>query len=258
MKNTLIVLLITFCSLTQSFAQNLDSKINQAPDNKGAFKINVLSPFYSTLNVSLQHIIKNDASIQFGLSYMDFDSYGSLNNTENDDLFSRGPSQTTTTTNGNITTTQNIEGVIRGQRTQGVVFTLEYRYNLTGRGLSGTYIAPFARYMFYDFSRKLDNQIFTTTTNNINFTSTTTIRRESGGDNFTYNTLGLGLIAGYQVLFKNKVVFDFFGGPVYGILLSSSKKIEATNDVVLGPGIPNLYVRGYGLRAGVLVGITYR
>jgi hypothetical protein len=58
-------------------------------------------------------------------------------------------------------------------------------------------------------------------------------------------------------VFKNRVVIDLFGGPVYSILVASNKTITKTGDVVIGNGIPNTYVRGYGVRAGLTVGFLF-
>jgi VanZ family protein len=179
---------------------------------------------------------------------MDFDSYGSL-----DDVAS--------STSQNTYGLTNIRGVytnIESQLTRGTTITPEYRFVLNGRGFSGVYIAPFARYMYYEYKRDLTTQIDTGSYGSFpNYTSNIKSFTFKDSELYTYHSLGIGVIAGKQFVFKNRVLFDVFGGPVYSILMESNKSINSTRDIVIGAGIPNTYIRGYGIRAGFSVGFLF-
>ncbi|MES2778934.1 MAG: DUF3575 domain-containing protein [Bacteroidota bacterium] len=211
-----------------------DTKVLQSlnrVERTDALKINLLSPFYGTVNLAWQHVLSNDASFQLTMTYTDFDSYGSTTNT--------GPS-----TYGGSSSFD-----VNNQLTKGVTIVPEYRFVLNGRGLSGVYIAPFARYMYYEYHRDIVDRIYTSTAPY----SYTIAYNEL----YTYHSLGLGVVVGKQFVFKNRVVFDLFAGPVYSILMASNKSITKTGDVVIGDGIPNTYIRGYGVRAGLTVGFLF-
>lgn len=240
-------------------AQTLSSKtFSQDGKNERlkAIKINLLSPFYSTLSLSYQRVINTETSFQLTFSYMDFDSRGSTENTNANQVSNR---TSTSTTNGNTVTEVNTYFSILSQRTQGVAFTPEYRFLLNGRNLTGIYIAPFGRYMFYNYSRQLDKNIQTVTYPvGQPYNSTYTFKYDNAGsDKFTYHTIGFGLTIGKQILFKNKVLFDFFAGPSYSILVNSNIVVNGSNDIVIGSGIPNTYIRGYGVRAGITIGLAH-
>jgi hypothetical protein len=248
-KYSTLVLMLVWVSLT-AFAQEEGKVLSKLKleERHQALKINLLSPFYGTVNLAWQKRISNDASFQITATYMDFDSYGSANNSGNENY----------NDNHGLTNVRYINATAENPRTQGFTITPEYRFVLNGRGLSGVYIAPFMRYMYYEYSHSLRIQIDTGTyvsSPSYYYTSGTVRFNESRFD--AYHTLGLGVIIGKQFVFKNRVVIDLFGGPVYSILVASNKTITKTGDVVIGNGIPNTYVRGYGVRAGLTVGFLF-
>jgi Protein of unknown function (DUF3575) len=238
MRNCFVIsLLLLLVSITAEGQQ--DSKVlNELGKHErtDAIKINLLSPFYGTVNLAWQHRISNDASFQLTTSYTDFDSYGSTENTDN------------------FTYTTNTDIIVESQLTKGVTVVPEYRFVLNGRGLSGVYIAPFLRYMYFEFERDVLTRMYTQSGppfyNNIYSDMRNT-------ELYTYHSLGFGVIVGKQFIFKNRVVFDLFGGPVYSLLLASNKSIDQTGDVVIGSGIPNTFIRGYGVRGGLTVGFLF-
>jgi len=235
---------------TNLMAQQQETKSLQqlnTNDRVDALKINLLSPFYGTVNLAWQHKLSNDASFQLTATYMDFDSYGSTN----DGAFS---SQNTY----GLTNIVKSYVTVESQLTKGVTITPEYRFILNGRGFSGIYIAPFARYMYYEYNRDVTVLIDTGTYSSLPNTRSN-IKSFSFKEKelYTYHSLGFGVIAGKQFVFKNRVLFDVFGGPVYSILMESNKSINSTRDIVIGAGIPNTYIRGYGIRAGFSVGFLF-
>lgn len=236
-------------------AETKSSPMHTPKEHHQALKINLVSPFYGTLNLSWQTVLNSSACFQVTASYTDFDSYGSVTDeSRNEDNYT-----TTRTVNGNQTTETTTSRSIISQRTQGFAVTPEYRYMLNGRNLTGFYIAPFARYMYYEYSRQMEfySQTVTYLTSQPYPSLSNTSATTTGSDLFTYHTLGLGVTVGKQIMFKNKVVIDCFAGPVYSILLSSNQTVRSTSDVVIGTGIPNLYIRGYGVRAGITIGLAY-
>ncbi|MES2558969.1 MAG: DUF3575 domain-containing protein [Bacteroidota bacterium] len=233
------VLLLLCCLVTVAFAQETDSKVEQSlkgTERQDAIKLNLLSPFYGTVNLAWQHRLSNDASFQLTMTYTDFDSYGSTDNTQTNNSVGNGYRYENTS--------------VENQLTRGFTIVPEYRFVLNGRGLSGIYIAPFARYMYYEYSRDIEVTIDSTF-------SSYPIYSYSASERYTYQSVGVGVIVGKQLIFKNRVVLDFFGGPVYSILLTSNHSIAKTSDVVIGSGIPNMYIRGYGVRGGFSVGFLF-
>lgn len=251
MKNFRVFFLIYGLCSTVVFAQQEGKVINKLKleEKQNAVKLNLLSPFYGTVNIAWQKRVSNDASFQLTMTYTDFDSYGSADNTGNENY----------SNNHGLTNVRNINTTASEPRTQGFTIVPEYRFVLNGRGLSGVYIAPFARYMYYEYSRSLAVQIDTGSS----YSYYSYYPYTSGSVQFTenqlysYHSLGLGVIVGKQFIFKNRVVFDLFGGPVYSVLLASNKTISKTADVIIGSGIPNTYIRGYGVRAGFTVGFLF-
>lgn len=205
----------------------------QTTDPKNAIKINLLSSFYSTINLSYQRVLSNTQSLNITASYMDFDSYGSTDNPV--DSLHGGSEE------------------VKSQRTQGFTVMPEFRCMLNGRGLSGAYVAPFMRYAYYEYEQvgRYDSTYINQTT------GYHYIITEYRPDFYAYHSLTLGCIFGKQILFKNKVSIDLFCGPAYSILVSSNKDIQTVDDIAIGPGIPGSYIKGLGLRAGITVGFTY-
>jgi hypothetical protein len=244
-KRFYVLLLCSFVLTAATSAQEMPGKAGQAfktTDRSDAIKINLLSPFYGTVNLAWQHRVSNDGSFQLTMSYTDFDSYGSTENANTNTTY-------TNTTYRYVNTTYN------NQLTRGFTLVPEYRFVLNGRGLSGIYIAPFVRYMYYEYSRDATTTIDTSTSSS--YYSTGRFATYVDKELYTYHSIGVGVILGKQFVFKNRVVLDLFGGPVYSILMASNKSINKTGDVVIGTGIPNTYIRGYGVRAGLTVGFLF-
>lgn len=239
MRNYVIFFMFVFlCSITVLAQQ--DSKVlNELAKSErtDAIKLNLLSPFYGTVNLAWQHRLSNDASFQLTMTYTDFDSYGSTDNT-----------------NTGTSTSNSFYDWSENQLTKGVTIVPEYRFVLNGRGLSGIYIAPFARFMYYEYSRDLMTRV--TTTSTTPFYSVNTVDKRTP-EFYTYYSAGLGVVIGKQFIFRNRVVLDLFGGPVYTTLLASNQSVTKTSDVLIGSGIPNTYIRGYGVRAGLSVGFLF-
>lgn len=192
-------------------------------DNKNTIKLNMLSPFYSNLSVFYQRVISNDYSLQLGASYMDFS--GLFGNTSNS-------SMDYTSRDNEVTTLYSV--------------TPEFRYNLTGQYLSGTYFGSFLRYMQmqYEFDETVMDPI------SYKYLYTQHLK-------YQYTTLGIGVLIGSQVLYKRKITIDVYAGPVYNILLQSSNSVTSNNDLVKSDDIPGLFIRGYGIRAGFSVGFAF-
>jgi hypothetical protein len=100
-------------------------KLSSAQEN--AFKINVLSPIFRTLNVQYERKIKESSSLQLGFFYTGY----SIGDTE----FS------------------------------GFGITPEYRFYLSeSEAIQGVYLAPFVRYQSFNLSQEIDNAKATLTT----------------------------------------------------------------------------------------------
>jgi hypothetical protein len=216
-----IILLFTGC--LNVLAQN-------SPVRKNTIKVNVLSPIFNTLNLSYQHLFNNSRSLNLGFSYMDFDNFNNYpdNNT---------PPYSSTNDK---------------DQTQGVAATAEFRIHFSDNSLEGWYGAPFIRYMNY--TRNLND--YYTEYNPVTGYSSAYAKQKD-----TYQSAGLGFIVGYQFIIRNTVSIDFFGGPVYQIMLqhsrtlSSSKVLDDKNK--LSDAIPNQYMEGYGLRGGITIGMCF-
>lgn len=130
-------------------------------------------------------------------------------------------------------------------RVQGFSITPEYRINFNGYGLNGFYAGPFLRYMDYQKTYE-DNYI-----------------GQNSKENSKFKSVGLGFNIGQQFIIKNTVLIDLFAGPVYQVLVQED--INKTNSNIyynnsnqyLAESIPNRYLRGYGIRAGVTIGVAF-
>jgi hypothetical protein len=130
-------------------------------------------------------------------------------------------------------------------RVQGFSLTPEYRINFNGYGLNGFYAGPFLRYMDY---QKTYNTSFLT-------------------EDSKFKSIGLGFNIGHQFIIKNTVLIDLFAGPVYQVLIqddvnrtkmpSSPIYYTGFSDQYLAESIPNRYIRGYGIRAGITIGVAF-
>ncbi len=199
---------------------------------KHAIKTNILSAVYNTLNVSYEKLKPNGNSVLIGASYMDFDDFG-----ENNYDYSFGNGFT---------------------KVEGVSLTSEYRLHFSGQGFEGGYVGGFARAMYYERAAQSVNYNYQSSQQPMS----TDILRED----FKYVSAGLGFVVGYQFVVKNRITFDFFGGPVYQYLIHEDRKtrnlntganVQSQNETLLAESIPNKYIRGYGLRGGITVGILF-
>lgn len=129
--------------------------------------------------------------------------------------------------------------------TKGFSFTPEFRTNYTGYGLNGFYAAPFLRYMFYQTSYDSKDYYGTVT-------------RTGKGQ---FQSIGVGFVVGKQFIIKNNILVDFFGGPAYQILIQQENNYRNPNNVnvssLLSNSIPDRYLSGYSIRAGLTIGLAY-
>jgi hypothetical protein len=121
-------------------------------------------------------------------------------------------------------------------RMQGFSIIPEYRTNFTGYGLNGTYAAPFLRYMNYQTT---DTEIL----------SNGTKKEETG----SIQSLGIGFVIGRQHIIKNRVLFDYFIGPAYQVIIDNVGR--GSSDYL--PSISDRYLSGYSVRAGITIGLAY-
>lgn len=189
---------------------------------RNAIKVNVLSPIYNTLNLSYQHLLeRNDRSLCLGISYMEFRNFNGYNSN----------------------TGLGDETVVTG-----VNATVEYRVNFSpDDGISGWYGAPFVRYL--DYTRAYTDRYM--------IGGVTVANRQR----HTFRSGGVGFVIGYQFLLGNLVTIDFFGGPVYQLLLDEQRPANPSGNVFLNRylsgSIPDRYLNGYGLRGGITVGMCF-
>ncbi len=130
---------------------------------------------------------------------------------------------------------------IDNRRVQGFSIIPEFRLNLTGYGLNGFYLGPYLRYINY--YPEIENTIYTNSTK-YNYIEKSNLQ-----------SLGIGFVIGKQHIIKNRVLFDYFIGPSYQIILRNTSIIHSESDFLVG--ISDRYVSGYGIRAGFTVGIAY-
>lgn len=131
-------------------------------------------------------------------------------------------------------------------RVQGFSLTPEYRINFNGYGLNGFYAGPFLRYM--DYQKTYNNTSYLI-------------------EDSKLKSIGLGFNIGHQFIIKNTVLIDLFAGPVYQVLVEENinrkyistwpNTFTSNNESYLAASIPNRYVRGYGIRAGITIGVAF-
>lgn len=206
-----------------------------AQEAKHNIKTNLLSPFLNTLNISYEVLKPNDKSIQIGISYMDYNGY--LSSESNYD-------------NGyNYGYDENVKGVAA---------TFEYRILFTEKGFNNTYIAPYFRAMHYQ--KKATNRSYDYFSSQVPFAETNTDELSK------YTSIGVGFVFGRQFVFNNKITLDLFAGPAYQILVDQYRSlVDRDTKTVLKPSdnaklskfINNRYLDGYGLRAGITLGLLF-
>lgn len=198
---------------------------------KHALKANLLSPVFNTLNLSYENAVSASSSIAIGASYMDFNDFG---NTYYD--YSK-PNQV-----------------------KGMSLTAEYRIYYEDQALNGPYLAPFARYMYYE--RDLQYSYSYSNYDPVyGYIYGASEVRERG----FYHSAGIGVVAGYQFVVKNVFSIDMFAGPAYQMLIKKERSLinlpnnsgQKLKDEYLSENIPNRYLSGYGLRAGITLGMLF-
>lgn len=220
-KHTLLLLgFIPLLTIAQSDSteKKAQRRLMQFSNSKNAIKFNILSPFYSNLCLGTQHMLNEEKSFNLVASYMDFSGVFGGND------------------NGSGTSTANHKTIMYS-------VAPEFRFNLSGRYLSGIYFSTFMRYMYMDYT--YDNITYPG-----NIKTFTPVSRQ-------HNTLGIGVLFGSQTIFKRKIVIDAFVGPVYTILMKSNYPVTKNSDIEVQDGIPNLLIRGYGIRSGLFIGLAY-
>lgn len=259
MKNTKISLFLLLCAVAFSAAAQVEykpkpieqpkpaepAKINddtddeplwKGPPRQNIIKVNLLSPIYGTIMMAYQHNVRKDASFQIGFGYMDFNGfYGTYDKEVNPSDF-----------NSPVEYKYDFE-----ENTKAFFITPEYRFMIFGSDMRGFYVAPFAKYMYMNYQENYGKD-----------TTHVYVPRDQRKflqvqDNYIYHTLGLGATIGQQLIFKNRVSLEYFVGPVYNILLSSSDHSTSTSDPVVSDVMPTLIVRGYGVRAGFTLGFLF-
>jgi hypothetical protein len=110
---------------------------------------------------------------------------------------------------------------------EGFGITPEYRFYFGGekQALNGGYVAPFARYQQFSISDK---------------------GTSSQGK---FETIGGGVLLGWEKSYRSGFVLDLFAGPSYNKM---NFKTGSENNFDINSGI-----RGFGLRAGVSLGFTF-
>lgn len=111
-----------------------------------------------------------------------------------------------------------------GDNGRRLAFTGEYRYYLSDEkpAPAGFYVAPFAQYI--NITEKINS-----------------VEHKAGA-------IGLGVVAGYQWLFKERVTFGGFLGPDYMI---PTREQDPNSSLVIG------ITKGFTLRAGVTLGLAF-
>lgn len=110
----------------------------------------------------------------------------------------------------------------------GLFFTPEYRFYVSGKAMNGFYVAPFGRYQ------------------NLKIEDNSEGAEESKAE---LTTIGGGLSIGRQWMFSNIVTLDIFAGPVMN---SGKVKITSGSDV----NVPGTF-EGFGVRTGLTLGVTF-
>lgn len=188
-------------------------------------KANILSPIFNTLNLSWERALSASGSLSIGASYTDFYDFNP--------------------------TYYNLPD---RNRIKGGTLTAEYRVYYTDQVLSGAYIAPFARYMYYERKALHSNEY-------VYDPVTARYIYMNGMENSRYHSIGVGFTAGYQFTFRNVFSLDLFGGPVYQVLADKQRSFPGTTTELktsyLSTNISNRFLSGYGLRAGITVGMLF-
>ncbi|MBF9141917.1 DUF3575 domain-containing protein [Hymenobacter properus] len=120
----------------------------------------------------------------------------------------------------------------------GFALTPEYRFYLSDSktALEGFYLAPFLRYQ------------------NLTLTAVDGFEDPYGNTSdgkATLNTVGGGMLAGYQFVFKRRFTLDGFLGPSYNGGSLTLQAGDASHSFDAGP------FKGFGLRSGITFGVAF-
>jgi len=112
-------------------------------------------------------------------------------------------------------------------RYEGFGITPEYRFYIGGakQALNGGYVAPFTRYQQF------------------------TIQDKSVSSKGKFETIGGGIVLGWEKAYKSGFVLDLFAGPAYNSIKFKSGN-EADFDIKGG-------IKGFGLRTGITLGFSF-
>lgn len=192
-------------------------------------KLNLLSAVYNTFNISYQRETKPDQAFQIGFSYMDFNDFSRF-----EEYF-------------NYT-----------NKVKGIALTFDYKYSISNDPfLNAFYIGGFGRFMTY----KKDAEIW----DGYMYWSQTPVVLNRIKEEGTFTSIGGGLIIGKNIQVYKMISLDMFVGPSYQFLITnnrSARNVTTNQDAkleneYLARNIPNFYLTGLGLRAGVNVGFSF-
>lgn len=217
-----------------------DAQNNSLPPiKKNAIKFNLVSPIFNTINLSYQRMLTPYKSLQVTAAYTNFDDFKEDHSIDKNSV-------------------------------KGLNLTADYRINFSGYGLNGWYISPFARYLNYSKDSYKES---------IGYDYSYDLQEKS-----SYQSIGVGLLVGKQFIIKNTITIDLFAGPSFSFLVNQNRKINynvsssgnnyyyesfyyddyRNANVIdenlrsyLGDVIPNNYLRGYGIRAGINIGFAF-
>jgi hypothetical protein len=217
------LLLLFFLAGLSAFAQ----KNNFPAIKQNAFKMNLLSPIFNTVNISYQRLVTPEKSLQVGFSYMNFNDF--LDEEDRIDV-----DETNKITGYNV--------------------IAEYRVNFTGYGLNGFYAGPFLRYLNYtrDYKYSYYNSSPASVYKQTSKYQSMGLGFILGKQFLIKNIFTIDLFAGpvYQVLLENKQSRS-------GNMQNSSYYSRYDAGAYLGQVIPNNYLKGYSLRAGFNIGLAF-
>lgn len=122
--------------------------------------------------------------------------------------------------------------------TKAFFVTPEFRYQIANTRGGYAFVGAFARYINMEYSqseRKLGTTLYSTA---------------------RYESVGFGVLIGQKVIYRNRVAFEFFVGPVYSGIVSAKNDFfnRGSDDIIIDQDIPYTLLRRYGLRSGFTIG----
>ncbi len=141
------------------------------------------------------------------------------------------------------------------ENTVAVFIAPEIRYYLENKHVENFYVSGFARYINMTYSGDV------TIATPAPFTMIYTLEHREA----VYNSLGIGILAGKEFIYKNRIILDGFVGPVYSFLLTQQDGFpkgtgnnNTTNtDLSIAQMFSNNMLRRYGIRAGFTIGYMF-